>query len=199
MEDEFETPPPSKLKAMLPYIGVLVVGLGGGFGASLAMPAGGAEDEDAEEPAAAHGEAAPAHGEEAEAPAAGHGEEAKAEAPAAGGHGAPPPVVIAGAVGHAAWITNLGTFTVNLRGSGGGRVLRMEVQLDAPEGDAAALEQLTPKMRDAVFTAVSDYTWAELEGADGKIRLKDELLTRLNGIADPVVVRSIYLTQFVVS
>ncbi len=192
MEDEFETPPPSKLKAMLPYIGVLVVGLGGGFGVSLAMPAGGAEDEETEE-------AAPAHGEEAEAPAAGHGEEAKAEAQEAGGHGATPPVVIAGAVGHAAWITNLGTFTVNLRGSGGGRVLRMEVQLDAPEGDAAALEQLTPKMRDAVFTAVSDYTWAELEGADGKIRLKDELLTRLNGIADPVVVRSIYLTQFVVS
>lgn len=192
MEDDFETPPPSKLKAMLPYIGVLVVGLGGGFGASLAMPAGASDDEETEE-------AAPAHGEAAEAAAAGHGEEAKAEAPEAGGHGGTPAVVIAGATQRAAWITNLGTFTVNLRGSGGGRVLRMEVQLDAPESDAAALEQLTPKMRDAVFTAVSDYTWSELEGADGKIRLKDELLTRLNGIADPVVVRSIYLTQFVVS
>ena len=216
-EEENEAPKPSKLKTILPLVGMLVVGLGGGYGASLALAPAADEEEEADAHAdadAGHGEAeaeghgeakAEGHGEEGghgEAKAEGHDEEgghgeAKADA---GGHGAP---VAKKPLGSAEVlnpiITSLGTFTINLKGSGGGRVLRLEVAVDADEAAADQLQVLVPRLRDSVITAVSDYTWSELEGTDGKTRLKDELLTRLNGITDPVRVNAVYLTQFVVS
>lgn len=209
-EEEVEAPKPSKLKAILPLVGMLVVGLGGGYGASLAMAP--AAEEEGEAPAdaeaeAAHGEEKPAeggHGEEKPAEG-GHGEEKAAEgghgeAAPAEGHGNPAPKKPLGATQVInPTITSLGTFTINLRGSGGGRVLRLEVAVDADEAAADQIQILAPRMRDSVITAVSDYTWSELEGTDGKTRLKDELLSRLNGITDPVRVNAVYLTQFVVS
>jgi flagellar basal body-associated protein FliL len=168
--------------------------LGGGYGVSLAL-AGKAEasEVDPEDvPAEEAAEEAPAgHGEVAEQPAsaAGHGE-------MAGSSGARA-AVSAGMTGDNV-VTNLGTFTVNLRGSGGGRIVRLEVQLDSDAEAAADLGARTPQLRDSVITAVSDYTWAELEGVDGKTRLRDELLARVNGVAAPSEVHRLYFTQFVV-
>ncbi len=185
MDEELETPPPSKLKTLLPLLAVLIVGLGGGAAVSTMMsgtpdPIGGHEGA---APASAGGAAAPAE--------AAHG------APAAAEHGAEGAAATAAAP--ASTITSLGRFTVNLRGSGGGRILQMEVSLEAAPSAGSALEALTPRLRDSINSAVSDYTWTELEGTDGKTRLKDELLTRVNGVADPIVVDAVYLTSFVVS
>jgi flagellar basal body-associated protein FliL len=193
MDDDAEIAnPPSRLKTLLPFVGVLLVGVGGGYGASLAM-AGSAEaaegvadesaPEEAEEGTAegGHGEAAsPGHG----SPAPAHGSEGKA-------------AVSAGMKGGSV-VTNLGTFTVNLRGSGGGRVLRMEVQVDASSASSGTVSERSAQLRDSIITGVSDYTWAELEGVDGKTRLRDELLDRVNGVVAPAAVDRVYFTQFVV-
>ena len=186
MEDQDDTPPPpkSKIPGILLYVGVLAAGVAGGYGgfAFWGTPAA------AGEAPAEHGEAAAA---EAEAPAehggGGGGEHGGGEG-AEGGAAEP----------KRSAIVNLGVFTVNLRGSGGGRVLRMEMQLDAGEASSAAIEERIPQLRDAVITAVSDYTWTELEGVDGKTRLRDELLSRLNGTIAPTTVKRLYFTQFVV-
>jgi len=96
-------------------------------------------------------------------------------------------------------IHNLGRFTVNLRGSGGGRVLRFEVQIEVGSDQLDAVAAQTPPLRDAIVTLASDYTYAELEGLDGKMRLRDELLGRLNATAvDGVSVDRLYFTEFVV-
>jgi flagellar protein FliL len=157
-----------------------------GEGAAEAAPAKGHGEAKAE----GHGEAAPAEG-HGEAKAEGHG-----EAKAAGGHGEAKAEGSSNDNGKV--ITNLKTFVVNLRSSGGGRVLRMEVQLESSKEAAPALELGTPKLRDTILTAVSDYTFAELEGTDGKTRLRDELLTRINGTIAPLTVDQVYFTQFVV-
>jgi flagellar basal body-associated protein FliL len=96
-------------------------------------------------------------------------------------------------------VVNLGTFTVNLRGSGGGRVLRAEVQLEVASRDSAAVEGYQPVLRDAVITLASDFTYADIEGVDGKTHLRDELLGRLNTVLDgnPSIDR-VYFTEFVV-
>ncbi len=123
---------------------------------------------------------------------------AEGEAPAEGGEGAPAEGAAAKPPPTGASVTNIGTFTVNLRGSGGGRVLRVEVQVETKAAHAESVTAKSAQIRDSIITAVSDYTWSELEGTDGKVRLRDELLTRVNGITAPTVVDRLYFTQFVV-
>lgn len=168
----------------------LVLGLGGGFGGATLM-AGPAEA--AEEGAAEHG-ATP----EPEEAAAGHGE-AKPEA-AAGGHGAAEgkgPELKVSAEG-TVMIPMGAPFTLNLRGSGGGRVLRMDVQIEGSAADAESITVRIPQIRDTILVATSDYSWSELEGTDGKTRLRDELLARVNGVVTPTHISRLYFTQFVV-
>jgi len=87
-------------------------------------------------------------------------------------------------------------FTINLRGTGGGRVLRLEV---AAEVDEAVLTERMPVLRDAVVTLASDYTYNDLEGLDGKMRLRDELLARLNtSLEQEAKVKRVYFTNFTV-
>ncbi len=95
-------------------------------------------------------------------------------------------------------VHSLDSFTVNLRGTGGGRVLRMEVQVEVNTDPVPTVEEQTPLLRDAVLTLASDYTYADLEGLDGKMRFRDELMSRLNGALSTPSVRRVYFTQFVV-
>ncbi|MBM4390358.1 MAG: flagellar basal body-associated FliL family protein [Deltaproteobacteria bacterium] len=179
-------PPPSKMKKFLPIVGLVIVGallgVGVGYGASLSSSATAQESEGG---AADNGE----HGEAAEAAAeGGHGAASSREGQAAAGAGLTDSVV-----------TNLGTFTVNLRGSGGGRVLRMEVQVDSNAEKASVVTARSAQLRDSIITGVSDYTWSELEGVDGKARLRDELHVRVNGaLGSQGGIDHIYFTQFVV-
>lgn len=194
MADPTEDPKPAGSKAarvVLPLVAALV---GAGAGVGGMMFAGGGSKPEA--PAAAEGEA-PAEGEAGPAPEGGgegaaEGGEARAEDAEAGAVGAK-----ATAPGEAV-ITSVGSFTVNLRGSGGGRVLRIEVAVESTAGHAKTLAARSAQIRDSIITAVSDYTWPELEGADGKVRLRDELLVRVNGITEPARVQRLYFTQFVV-
>jgi flagellar FliL protein len=95
-------------------------------------------------------------------------------------------------------VHSLGLFTINLRGTGGGRVLRMEVQVEATLTAVAAVENEHPKLRDSVITLVSDYSYAEIEGLDGKTRLRDELLARMNTMLGKNRLERVYFTEFVV-
>jgi len=96
-------------------------------------------------------------------------------------------------------VHDLGLFTVNLRGSGGGRILRMEVSLETTQAGLVTVQDREAQLRDTIITLVSDYDYADLEGLDGKTRLRDELLGRVNTLmpTDSRVER-IYFTQFLV-
>jgi len=93
---------------------------------------------------------------------------------------------------------NLGLFTINLRGTGGGRVLRMEVQVQADAGVVETLEERKPEFRHAIITMVSDYSYTDLDGRDAKMRLADELLARLNRLMESGRINRLYFVQFVV-
>lgn len=95
-------------------------------------------------------------------------------------------------------VVPLKPFTVNLRGGGGGRMLRLEVQVEVAKRHEEAIEAKKPVLRDAVLTLVSDQTYADLEGLDGKTHLRDALLRRLNGVLDDIRIQRIYFTDFVV-
>ncbi|MED5372663.1 MAG: flagellar basal body-associated FliL family protein [Myxococcota bacterium] len=163
VEEEIETPKPSKLPLILAAVAAFILGGGAGFGASMML---GSDDAEAAE----EGEAGEEEGEPSE-------EEIAATR-----------VVLP-----------VGAFTMNLRGSGGGRVLRMEIQVETTTEDQPIIEESIPMLRDAVITVVSDYSYADVEGLDGKTRLRDELLGRMNSLlpGDERIQR-VYLTEFVV-
>jgi len=114
---------------------------------------------------------------------------------AAQGHGEAPAEGAAVADGS---IFSLGEISVNLRGSGGGRLLRIEVQIEGSAAALASSEARLPQLRDALITVASDYTWNELEGSSGKMRLHDEFLVRINGILRPERAERVYFTKFIV-
>jgi len=89
-------------------------------------------------------------------------------------------------------------FLVNLRGSGGGRMLRLEVHLEVSESDLETLASRDAVVRDAVLALASDQTYSDLEGLDGKTFLRDELLRRLNSVLDGPRIERVYFTDFVV-
>lgn len=93
---------------------------------------------------------------------------------------------------------DVGRVEVNLKDAHAGRVLEMHVQIEVDPADAGAAERSTAALRDAVIVAVSDYTYEDLEGVDGKARLKDELMARFAALLSNVRVERLYLTQFVV-
>jgi flagellar basal body-associated protein FliL len=95
-------------------------------------------------------------------------------------------------------MVSLGTFTVNLRGAGGGRVLRMSIYLQAKGGQADALSAAQAQLRDATLTLASDYTYDEIEGIEGKTRLREELLVRMNAVLGDSMIERVYFTEFVV-
>lgn len=106
-------------------------------------------------------------------------------------------------------VYDMGRFRINLRGSGGQRVLHLEVAVEmerkythADTGKAEEVATLEPRLkaqlRDAVITLGSDFTYGDLEGADGKIRFRDELLARLLKLVPNKKILRVYFTQFMV-
>jgi flagellar basal body-associated protein FliL len=221
-EGEGEAPPPgrfAKLKPVLLAVVLLGAGAGAGFGGSMFLGGGETaeaapaeehvEGEPKAETAAGHGEPADdGHGAKkeeggghGEAEGGGHGEAKKGgghgEAKKAEDHGSTSVGVMLNRRGRA--VVTLGVFTVNLRGSGGGRILRSEVQVEVDARDESVVVEERPALRDAVITLGSDYTYADLEGIDGKTHLRDEINARVaNLLEGRANVHRIYFTEFVV-
>ena len=92
-------------------------------------------------------------------------------------------------------ITTLGKFGVNLRDSRSMK-LQMEIQVESDLETAAKVEERGPQLRDSVILLASDYSDAELDGVDGKLRLRDEIQARINAVLEPSQVQRVYFTQF---
>ena len=74
----------------------------------------------------------------------------------------------------------------------------MELAVEA-SGDAVSLvEDREARIRDAVLILASDYSFAELEGLEGKLRLRDEIQRRINIILEDEKVERVYFTAFLV-
>ena len=173
-EDDLDVPKkPSMLPMILAAVGALVVGAGAGFGGALLLGSG--DEAEAEEGA----EAEPDEPEEIEDPET--GEMVMLENPSA------------------VHLHDLEQFTVNLRGGGGGRTLRMEVQLQSKARHQYKLAEQHAAMRDAVLTLASDYTYGDVEGFDGKQRLKDDLLGAVIKVVEPEMVDRVLFTKFQVN
>jgi flagellar basal body-associated protein FliL len=126
------------------------------------------------------------------------GAEGDAAAAGAAGDAAAKPVG-APAAGKTA-VVELESFTLNLKDSAGGRKLAMKLALEGPPTLQTAVDERRAQIRDAVITLASDYSYLDLDGADGRLRLRDEIQRNLNSVLEPqgIAIQRVYYTEFVV-
>jgi flagellar FliL protein len=190
-------------KTLILFIVLPVLLLGGGGAAAFMMMGG------KKEPAEAHGETA--DGEHAAAPddhaaaADSHGE-AKDDghgAPAADGHsGGPAPEVgtlRAGAAGMPSYYT-LPDLLVNLSSlDGGPSVLKLKLTLEAPSAGAfRGLEPLMPRILDQFQSFLRELRPEDLSGSASQVRLRLELLRRVNLAIAPASIDAVLVEEMLV-
>lgn len=135
-------------------------------------------------------------GEEHGAPAA-EGEQAGGEAPAGGEHGGGEGE--AGGAGNMGVLVSLDPFIVNLSSDAGKRYLKITMQLElARPGMAGEVTNKMPQIKDAVITVLSSKAADDLLTIEGKFRLKEQVLTRINNLLTSGVVKNIFFVEFVI-
>lgn len=164
-----------------------LVSFGGLFGFGVAYLAGAFSSGDASAVAAGesgHGEATPP----SEERGGGHG----------GGDGGEQPAATPKNPDELTLVPLGNGFTVNLRGTGGARVLRITISVETREEHADTVRAATDKLRSEVIMVVTDYNYRDLEGAEGKMRLRDDLIRKLNDVLGGYMIERIYFTEFVI-
>ncbi len=173
----------SKL-ALIIIIGVLLVGLIGVGGYLAVTMLGGKK---AAKGGAEHGAPA-AEGE------AGGGEAKGGEHGGGGGGGGE-----AGGEGKMGVFVSLDPFIVNLASDAGKRYLKITMQLELARPDMTAeVTNRMPQIKDAVITVLSSKSAEDLLTIEGKFRLKEQVLTRINNTLTNGVVKNIFFVEFVI-
>ena len=96
-------------------------------------------------------------------------------------------------------LVNIPTVTVNLADTNPIRYLKVGMDVEVNTASAiTALNSQLAKIRDAVIIILSGKTYNELATTAGKLKIKNEIATRLNQILGAPRVIQIYFTDFVV-
>lgn len=90
-------------------------------------------------------------------------------------------------------------FIVNLLGREGKRYLKTTIEIEVESAEIQReLTRRTPQLRDAILLLLTSKSFEDVCKAEGKLRLKTELITRINQILPGAGVRTLYFTEFVV-
>ena len=98
-------------------------------------------------------------------------------------------------------ICPLKSFVVNLldHKGVGKRYLKVTIQLEVEKEEHKLLiENHIPQLRDTILLLLSGQTLKEINTMEGKLELKQALLSRMKQILGDGIVRRIYFTEFVV-
>ncbi|MEO5377720.1 MAG: flagellar basal body-associated FliL family protein [Magnetococcus sp. DMHC-6] len=91
------------------------------------------------------------------------------------------------------------SFVVNLNEPKGNRYLKTTIQLemDSP-ALKAELERRQAQIQDIILALLTSKNSKELQALEGKFRLREELLSRINALLVNGAVKRIYFTEFVI-
>jgi flagellar FliL protein len=185
-------------------VGALVLGIGGGV-AIMKVAGGSPPAPPAAAPAEAHAEApAEVHAEAPKAPerASGGGEPAESGGHGGGGGGGghggggeeAAPIVPVGPVNVA-----FKPFIVNLNDLGGRRMLKLTLSVDVENQDIAdEVNAKMPQFTDTILLLLSSIQSDDVSGLDGKQRLKNQMINRINQGLTKGKLRNLYFSELVV-
>jgi len=109
------------------------------------------------------------------------------------------PVALGGDKKMVGIISRLDPFIVNLNEVDASRYLKVAIELEVSNDETVKeLGKRSPQVRDITVGVLSSKSFADIQGRDGKQRLKEELQTAINNVLGSGMVERIYFTQFVV-
>jgi len=90
-------------------------------------------------------------------------------------------------------------FIVNILDQGTDRYLKIIIELDISDKNCIPeLNQLKPKLRDTILDLLSSKSYKDIVDINGKQRLRDEIMMRLNSFLTGGKIVKVYFTEFVV-
>ena len=94
---------------------------------------------------------------------------------------------------------SLEPFVVNLIDPSGKRYLKVRVELELSNKlvESQVNERL-PQIKDSLLILLSSKSYEDIETVEGKLRLKQEIMARINNLLTQGRVRNIYFTEFVI-
>jgi flagellar basal body-associated protein FliL len=79
------------------------------------------------------------------------------------------------------------------------RLIRMEVSLEMlDEQGFEEVVELGPQARDSIMKILNGKSFGEVETVQGKLHLKNQIITQLNSFLDKGVVQNVYFSDFVI-
>jgi len=101
-----------------------------------------------------------------------------------------------GIAGH---VYTLEPFLVNLSDTDPVRYLKVRVDIESTEKkQSEEFAKRLPQLRDAIITVLSSKKFNDIYDSEGKKKLKEEIIAKLNQSLSQMRVRTIYFTEFVV-
>jgi flagellar FliL protein len=92
----------------------------------------------------------------------------------------------------------LDPFIVNLFDERGVRYLKVRLDIELWDATEEEIQKKTPKIRDSLIVLLSSKKYEEIGSLEGKARLREEILFRLNRILGEGKAKEVYFTDFVV-
>lgn len=94
---------------------------------------------------------------------------------------------------------SLSTLIVNLSDDGGKRYLRttLELELSVPEVSEEIVNRL-PQIKDTILIILSTKKFNDVNSMEGKIRLRDEIIEKVNTLLTKGQLTNIFFTEFVI-
>lgn len=91
-------------------------------------------------------------------------------------------------------------FVVNLADPGGSRYLRVALQLElsAVKGLKEEIDRRQPQIRDAIITILSSKKYEEINSAQGKMIMKQQIMRSINSLLNTGQIANVYMTDFVI-
>ena len=99
-------------------------------------------------------------------------------------------------IGH---MLGMDVFSVNLAGEGGSRYLKVKLELElSAENLKAEIGNRLPQIRDTILVSMSSKSFADIDTAQGKFRLKEEIVGHVNKLLTSGNIKNVYFTEFVI-
>jgi flagellar FliL protein len=94
----------------------------------------------------------------------------------------------------------LETFLVNLSGSRGRKLVKINMELEMSSADVQEeVEKIKPKIRDYIIIIISSKTYAEISTKEGKDALREEIKNQVNLFLTKGQIVKVFFTEFIFS